>query len=397
MTRDYVKSHPWLKFDLDLDRANAHFWMLLGEARSKCDHIRFVPLERATAEELQRVYFAKGIAATTAIEGNTLSEEQVLDRISGQLELPISQEYMGVEIDNMISAYNDIIEGAMSGHPIIVDAHTLAMLNKQILDGTNHESEAVPGKTREHDVRAGSYLAAPWTDINYLVDRLCEWLDGPAFRPQTEADRIPFAFIKAVVAHLYIEWIHPFGDGNGRLGRLVEFMVLVSCGVPVPAAHILTSHYNETRPEYYRQLAGASRRDFSLRPFLQYAAQGWVDGLFAAIKQLHKQQERLMWRAIVDDRLEDRHTAAAHRQRLLLHALGQVDGWTTRRNIPVLTPELARSYAGKTTKTITRDINALYAMGMLRTRPGRTEIRANFALVRGMRPFFLADVENDGD
>lgn len=56
-----------------------------------------------------------------------------------------------------------------------------------------------------------------------------------------------YAIFKAVVAHLYLAWIHPVGDGNGRTARLVEFQILLSSGVPSPAAHLLSNHYNQTR------------------------------------------------------------------------------------------------------------------------------------------------------
>jgi hypothetical protein len=73
MAREYERSHPWLKFSVEIDRLAPEFWMMLGEAMSKCDHIRGVPLRRDTAERLHQVYLAKGVLATTAIEGNTLS------------------------------------------------------------------------------------------------------------------------------------------------------------------------------------------------------------------------------------------------------------------------------------------------------------------------------------
>ena len=73
-TFDYQKSHPWLKFNLKLSDLPWHVWMMLGEAQSKVDHIAGVPLRPDVARELHRVYLAKGAHATTAIEGNTLSE-----------------------------------------------------------------------------------------------------------------------------------------------------------------------------------------------------------------------------------------------------------------------------------------------------------------------------------
>lgn len=78
--------------------------MLLGEARSKCDHIRWVPLKPDVAKKLHEVYLAKGAQATTAIEGNTLSENEVLERVRGELQLPPSKEYLGREVDNVIAA-----------------------------------------------------------------------------------------------------------------------------------------------------------------------------------------------------------------------------------------------------------------------------------------------------
>lgn len=53
---------------------------MLGEAASKCEHIAGVPLRPSVAQELHRLYLAKGALATTAIEGNTLTENEVLQR-----------------------------------------------------------------------------------------------------------------------------------------------------------------------------------------------------------------------------------------------------------------------------------------------------------------------------
>ena len=58
-------------------------------------HIAGVPLDRETADKLYRLYLTRGVQATTAIEGNTLSEEQVQQRIDGKLELPPSMSTKG--------------------------------------------------------------------------------------------------------------------------------------------------------------------------------------------------------------------------------------------------------------------------------------------------------------
>lgn len=351
--RGYEASHPFIRFSLDMSNASANFWMLLGEARSKCDHIRFSPLAEETAKKLHILYLAKGVGATTAIEGNSLSEEQVQQRIEGTLELPPSKAYLGVEVDNMLAAYDGVLARVRAGERIAINRETLCRLNAQILDNLAVEDHVLPGEFRTVSVVAGAYRAAPAEDVPYLIDRLCDWLE--TIRAPDDQSRLPSAFLKAVIAHLYIEWIHPFGDGNGRLGRLVEFLILISSGVPSPGAHVLASHYNDTRTEYYRQLNHSSRNGGDVRGFLLYAVQGFVDGLTAVIKRLHGQQEQLMWRALVDEAFVNQPTAVAHRQRLLAIEIGKAEhGQVIRRGeVRRLTAELAEAYATKTGKTLT--------------------------------------------
>src|SRR5262245_15971559 len=106
--RAYGKSHPWLTFVLDLKRASHRLWMNLGAIQSKCEHVGNTMLPPSISEEMYLMYLAKGVRATTAIEGNTLSEEEVVERIQKKKRLPKSQEYLGVEIDNIVEACNEI-------------------------------------------------------------------------------------------------------------------------------------------------------------------------------------------------------------------------------------------------------------------------------------------------
>ena len=86
--RAYQETHPWIDFRVDLRPAPAELWMLLGEARSKIAHIAGSLLNPEVASEMHIAYLTKGALATTAIEGNTLSEEEARRRIEGRLELP---------------------------------------------------------------------------------------------------------------------------------------------------------------------------------------------------------------------------------------------------------------------------------------------------------------------
>lgn len=105
----YTKTHPWLTFQVDLQNAPPSFWLVLGECQSKCEHLANVPLRPDIATKLHEVYLAKGLWGTTSIEGNTLTEEEVLRHIQGRLELPPTKEYLKQEIDNILQECNKML------------------------------------------------------------------------------------------------------------------------------------------------------------------------------------------------------------------------------------------------------------------------------------------------
>ena len=82
---EYEETHPWISFKLQLDPQDYRLWMQLGEVASKCEHLSGVALRPDFAARLHKLYLAKGVLATTAIEGNTLTEEQVLQQVNGEL------------------------------------------------------------------------------------------------------------------------------------------------------------------------------------------------------------------------------------------------------------------------------------------------------------------------
>ena len=106
--RTSEKTHFWLTFQIDLRLIEYATWISLGEAQSKCVHISGVPLRPSVAQQLHMVYLAKGVLATTAIEGNTLTESEVIKHLEGKLKLPPSKEYLTKEIDNIIAACDKI-------------------------------------------------------------------------------------------------------------------------------------------------------------------------------------------------------------------------------------------------------------------------------------------------
>jgi len=137
----------------------------------------------------------------------------------------------------------------------------------------------------------------------------------------------------------------------------------------MPAAHLLSNHYNETRSEYYRQLDMASRSGGDVIPFIRYAMQGFVDGLRDQINVVRDQQIDVAWINFVHGAFHGAHGLTTDRRRdlvLQMSAPAHRANFLAIDQIPLLNPHLAKLYASKTSKTLRRDLNELVRMGLVR-------------------------------
>ncbi|MYC23747.1 MAG: Fic family protein [Caldilineaceae bacterium SB0662_bin_25] len=364
-TRTYQETHPWINFQLDLRRVDYTLWFQLGEVQAKCEQVAGVPLLPDVEEYLHQVFLAKGALATTAIEGNTLSERDALELVRGELELPPSKEYLGQEIRNIVNVCNNIPEGILSGELSELTVDRIKELNALVLHDLPLREDVSPGLIRDYDVGVGRYRGAPQQDCEYLLTKLCSWLNIESLLPNEEL-RIASGVLKAIVAHLYLAWIHPFGDGNGRTARLVEFQLLLLSGVPTAAAHLLSNHYNLTRTEYYRQLDLASKSGGNVLPFIQYALQGLRDGLDEQLQTIRAQQFHVFWMNHVHSSFRQKVTPTDLRRRQLVVDLSEETEPVPIVQLRYLSPRIAEAYAGKTDRTIRRDVNVLERMDLIR-------------------------------
>jgi len=381
---EYLSTHPWLTFSVDFRPAPVSFWTTLGECYSKCEHIAGVPLRPDVAEILHRVYLAKGIGGTTAIEGNTLSEAEVLKHVEGKLEVPPSKEYLKKEIDNILQEQNRMLDRVAHQKVLPITVDRLMELNKVVLRGLALDDDVVPGEIRTYSVGVMTYKGAPWNECQRLLDRLCDWLNGEDFEPCLGLNAGHMAILKAIIGHLYIEWIHPFGDGNGRTGRLLEVQILLASGVPAPACQLLSNHYNQTRKTYLAQLRAASESGGNVLPFIGYALDGFVEGLREQLAYIRKLQMEVAWINYVHEVFGRDNTKTAERQKHLLLDLSSKSEAIDISEIERLSPRLAKAYAGMSPRTWIRDVEILEERKFI-IREGKT-IRANTALIAQFLP-----------
>lgn len=337
----------------------------LGQADAIIQGICGTPIRPEYHAKLLQVSLVKGARATTAIEGNTLSEDEVELVAQGESLAP-SKEYQEIEVRNVLDAMNELLlEVTGAGQGQLVTPELTRRFHGLIGKDLGEHFDAIPGRFREDARIVGSYRCPRHEDVPELMSRLCKWLQQE-FQFSTGEQIFADAVIQAIVTHVYVEWIHPFGDGNGRTGRLLEFYILLRAGNPDIASHILSNFYNETRPEYYRQIDKAnSTRDLSA--FIDYAVEGLRDGLLATLRTIQASQFDTTWRSFVYDKFAERpytkKTVFKRRRELMLaFPLGRA---LRAKEAAIVTADLARVYAKLSERTILRDLEMLTEMELL--------------------------------
>jgi Fic family protein len=377
-----MPNHKWINFRLDLKRLPWQSWVQLGECVAKCGQLKAIPLTPAVKKQLHLVYLAKGVHATTAIEGNTLSEEQVRAVIEKKVTLPASKEYLEQEVNNIVEACNEIASDIQANSIAPLTIEKLCRYNEIVLQKNVPRDEvAVAGRIRSHNVVIGNVYRTPnASDAFALTQKFCDWMNSDDFIDNRMS--LHFAIIKAVTAHLYLAWIHPFGDGNGRVARLLEFAILLSSGVPSPAAHVLSNHYNMTRGQYYSQLDRASKLS-DPAGFFSYAIAGFRDGLDEQLQFVQHHVIDVCWRDYIYGVFRKHGSAAtAKRRRELALRISTREDPIDKDGILLL---MRHEYRNRTEKTLARDLNELERMQLIGRNKG--QYTANKHLILQFRPF----------
>lgn len=380
-------SHPFMTYEFDTSTIDAGTWLALGEAMSKCQHLGGVPLKPAAAQEMLKVYLARGVQATTAIEGNTLSENEVRAIVDdGTADVGESREYLQREVQNVLGAVMEIDVALSAGVKLPITRDRLCELNYKVLDGIPDAPEVVPGKLREHDVTAGPYRPPHYTEVPEHVDRFVAWIEqlrAQISRESRPEDRFVNAVLAAVLAHLYIAWIHPFGNGNGRVARLVEVQILSESGiVPMVSTNLLSNHYNLTRTEYYRHLDLAQR---DVAALVRYAVRGFLDQVRGQIGIVRRESMSIHWQSYVYDVFHSMpSTTTTSRRREVALALPENEV-VTPEEMTELTTRLAKMYGALGERTPARDLNELSKMDLVE-RIGRRQYRVRREIIRAFLP-----------
>ncbi len=150
------------------------------------------------------------IQGSLAIEGNTLSEEQITAILDGKLVMAPPKEIQ--EATNTITVYEQIEQWQIDSEKHLLEAHKLLMMGLA-KDAGHYRNGGVGVMSGEQVLHM-----APQADrVPKLMFDLLGWLVKTKIHP----------LVASCVFHYEFEFIHPFADGNGRMGRLWQALILL--------------------------------------------------------------------------------------------------------------------------------------------------------------------------
>lgn len=200
---------------------------------------------------LHRINRIKTIQGSLAIEGNTLTLDQITAILDGKpIIAPINEVQ---EIRNAIKAYELLEELNPNNMQDLLKAH-LTMEVGLIDDAGHFRSKGVGVASGEEII----HYAPPAERVPQLMKELFEWLIGTEEHP----------LIKSCIFHYEFEFIHPFSDGNGRTGRLWQTLILANWR-PVFKNLPIENIVYKYRKEYYKAIAISGGKD-GCTPFIEF-------------------------------------------------------------------------------------------------------------------------------
>lgn len=193
----------------------------------------------------------KTIHSSLSIEGNTLTEEQITALI--EKKRIIGPEKDVNEVLNAIRVYDQLQSFDPKSSKSFLNAHEILMKGL-VSDNGKYRKRGV-------GIMAGdriAHMAPPAANVPHLMNDLFEYL-------KTSKE---ISLIKSCVFHYEMEFIHPFIDGNGRMGRLWQTLILMK-EYPVFEFIPFENIIHKTQSEYYHTLS-QSDNSGSSTPFIEY-------------------------------------------------------------------------------------------------------------------------------
>jgi Fic family protein len=310
------------------------------------------------AHLLLYTYVRKEAVLSSQIEGTQSTLDDLLAHELGEAPgVPIEDV---TEVSRYVEAMTHGLQRLRGGFPL---SNRLLREMHGILLATGRGAQKTPGEFRQSQnwiggTRPGNaaFVPPPPQEVERCMGELEKFLhsDTPAL-------------VKAALAHLQFETIHPFLDGNGRIGRLLITLLLCHEGILREPLLYSSLYFKQNRQRYYAELNGA-RESGDFEPWLEFFA----TAIRASAEHAAKTGQRIS-EVFQEDRTRVRGMGRLGPTILLVQEALQAK--------PLATIATLTSSTGFTTPTVTQALRELERLGIVRETTGRARGRI-FAYVR---------------
>ena len=281
-----------------------------------------------TSPLLRKENRIRTIQASLAIEHNSLTTEQVTALMEGKRILAPAKDIQ--EVRNAILAYEKMSEWKSERLSDLLQAHQVLMFG--LVDNPGQLRSGNVGVYREKQL---IHMAPPASQVPRLVNDLLGWLKTTEHHP----------LIAGAVFHYEFEFIHPFSDGNGRMGRLWQTLILREWRTELAWLPVETLiHYQQDR---YYQVLGQCDRQSSCTPFIEFILGNIISALKEGLGQAPTMSEEMS---------EEMSSELAETEKRILQLLSTQ---------PKLTAENIADECGISSRTVERYLKALQQKGKL--------------------------------
>ena len=329
----------------DLDEQELAVIAKVDEARTT---LSYAVASRRWTGSIRRMAEAKAIQGSNSIEGINVTVDDAIAAVQNEEPLDADSEAW-LAIKGYQSAMTYVLQLSDDPH-FSFSRGLIRSLHFMMLE---HELQKHPGKWRPgpiyvrneqsgHTVYEGPNESA----VNDLMHELVESLNAKTSEP---------IMVRAAMAHLNLVMIHPFSDGNGRMGRCVQTLVLAREQILAPAFCSIEEYLGKNQQAYYDVLrevgAGAWHPERDARPWIRFC-------LTAHYRQA---THLVQWSRIyqrVWDQIETELKSRGLPERLLLALIDAAIGYRVRN-------PLYRKAAEVSELTASRDLKSLVDQGLL--------------------------------
>lgn len=342
----------WPQFNFTLDTVQEELLAFSEKVGRVSGMLEGLP-EEIKQDAIVDIILAEAIK-TSEIEGEYPSRKDVLSSIRRNLGLQyspvIGKDQSAAGLGELMIDVRKTAKDPLTKEKLFA-WHTLLMAGSKGIEVGAWRTRKEPmqvisgaiGKEKIH------YEAPPSDSVPGEMDRFIQWFNETGTGARNEIKRAP---VRAAIAHLYFETIHPFEDGNGRIGRAVaEKALSQTLGRPVLMS--LSRTIEAKKKEYYLALETA-QRSTEITPWMEYFVRTTLDAQIEAEEQIEFTLKKTKFFDRFRNQFNERQTAVV--QRMLEEGPKGFEGGMN-----------ARKYIGitQTSKaTATRDMQQLLELGV---------------------------------